>query len=687
MLRNRMRDITGWRRLTIEPLENRRMLTVEVNLTTVADLPPGPLEAMAESAQPIAEGESNAEGEDANDLVDFASKLASSGARLFCAAWLEECTQQKELFEDGGRLLSFIEVTNPNRTANQTAFDEGITVIPTWEFGDGSRQVGILSLQELSQASGVSIPQSSLPRIANLPDVSVGIGSPLHLALDAYDPNGGRLSITATSSNPSLLEAQVLSGNRSLLLSVQGFGDMVFELFEDRAPAPTGRVIQLAESGFYNNTIFHRVIEDFVVQGGDPTGTGRGGSTLGDFDDQYHLQLQHNAPGILSFAKSAVDDTNDSQFFITDAALRFLDFNHSVFGMLVEGEANRKAVNAVLTNFLDRPVYDVILESAAVFEDSENAVVLLNPTGVGTGSVSVEISVTDPEGNVAQQTIQVEIVQDTANGAPFLNPIPLLETCANQDLLVQLTAQDKEGDVLRFNVEPVGEVEFEMSVNPDTGWVSITPPPDFHGALQFIASVQQTTPTTTASPTDTQLVQVRVGSTHHNAVVPGDVNNDKTISPIDALLVIIYLNTGKTTHVDSLPADAPFVDVNGDCFLSPIDALMVINELNADGEGEAEALDAVRLQWLGELVQNPRVARCVANRDTLRDAEVWEARTPLQVATAEENEAACLAESLAAIYHVRDERLAIAADMDAVLDCLVDDRTLYRKWREDGTLR
>ena len=78
---------------------------------------------------------------------------------------------------------------------------------------------------------------------------------------------------------------------------------MVFELFEQRAPRPAGRVIELAQSDFYDNVTFHRVENNFVIQGGDPQGDGRGGSTLGDFDDQFHLDLQHTSTGVLSYCE------------------------------------------------------------------------------------------------------------------------------------------------------------------------------------------------------------------------------------------------------------------------------------------------------------------------------------------------------------------------------------------------
>ena len=128
---------------------------------------------------------------------------------------------------------------------------------------------------------------------------------------------------------------------------------MTFELFEDRAPRTTARIIQLAQSGFYDDVIFHRVINDFVIQGGDPDGTGTGGSGT-DFDDEFTPLLQHTSTGLLSMAKSS-DDTNDSQFFVTEGPQRRLDFNHSVFGRLTTGEALRDAISNVPTGAGDKP--------------------------------------------------------------------------------------------------------------------------------------------------------------------------------------------------------------------------------------------------------------------------------------------------------------------------------------------
>jgi cyclophilin family peptidyl-prolyl cis-trans isomerase len=112
-------------------------------------------------------------------------------------------------------------------------------------------------------------------------------------------------------------------------------GDIVVSLFADRAPRTVNNFVFLAREGFYDGTIFHRVIKDFMAQGGDPTGTGTGGPGY-RFEDEFHPALRHERPGILSMA-NAGPNTNGSQFFITHTATPWLDQKHSVFGEVVEG--------------------------------------------------------------------------------------------------------------------------------------------------------------------------------------------------------------------------------------------------------------------------------------------------------------------------------------------------------------
>ena len=112
-------------------------------------------------------------------------------------------------------------------------------------------------------------------------------------------------------------------------------GDMVVELFADKAPKTVNNFVFLAREGFYDGTIFHRVIADFMVQGGDPTGTGTGGPGY-RFADEFHPSLKHSKPGILSMANAGAG-TNGSQFFITHVATPWLDGKHAIFGQIASG--------------------------------------------------------------------------------------------------------------------------------------------------------------------------------------------------------------------------------------------------------------------------------------------------------------------------------------------------------------
>ena len=112
-------------------------------------------------------------------------------------------------------------------------------------------------------------------------------------------------------------------------------GDIEVRLFADKTPRTVNNFVFLSREGFYDGTIFHRVISNFMAQGGDPTGTGRGGPGY-RFQDEFHTQLKHDKPGILSMA-NAGPNTNGSQFFITHVPTPWLDNKHSVFGEVTEG--------------------------------------------------------------------------------------------------------------------------------------------------------------------------------------------------------------------------------------------------------------------------------------------------------------------------------------------------------------
>ena len=136
----------------------------------------------------------------------------------------------------------------------------------------------------------------------------------------------------------SFTEAQkILSdGGDYRALITTNRGTLLIDLFQDKAPLPVNNFVFLALNRYYDGVIFHRVLEDFMAQTGDPTGTGTGGPGY-TFSDEFHPELTHEGPGILSMA-NAGPNTNGSQFFITFTATPWLDNRHAVFGTVIEGE-------------------------------------------------------------------------------------------------------------------------------------------------------------------------------------------------------------------------------------------------------------------------------------------------------------------------------------------------------------
>ncbi len=144
-------------------------------------------------------------------------------------------------------------------------------------------------------------------------------------------------------------------------------GTIELELFADKTPKTVENFVGLANKGYYNGVIFHRVIDNFMIQGGDPTGTGRGGQSLwgGKFEDEFVPELKHNGAGILSMA-NAGPNTNGSQFFITLKETPWLDGRHTVFGKVIKGMEVVQANGKVTTNQQDRPLKDVVMEKVTI---------------------------------------------------------------------------------------------------------------------------------------------------------------------------------------------------------------------------------------------------------------------------------------------------------------------------------
>ncbi len=147
------------------------------------------------------------------------------------------------------------------------------------------------------------------------------------------------------------------------------YGDIKLRLFTDKAPKTCENFLGLVKKGYYDGIIFHRVIKDFMIQGGDPTGTGRGGESIWGkpFADEFSADLAFDKAGLLAMA-NAGPNTNGSQFFITTVETPWLTNHHTIFGEVAEGYDIVQKIENCRTGFMDKPLEEQKIISAKVVE-------------------------------------------------------------------------------------------------------------------------------------------------------------------------------------------------------------------------------------------------------------------------------------------------------------------------------
>lgn len=405
------------------------------------------------------------------------------------------------------------------------------------------------------------------PEVDAISNYNVPIGKFIQIPLTATYDHADKVVWTVTDNNSNVIETVRAQTNTFIEMTVSGYSEtMVFELFNDVAPDTVRRMVGLINAGYFDGQKFHRVINNFMLQGGDPKsktpyvdsgsdgieqsgdniwGTGGPSST---FNDEFDIGTTFTGDGQLAMANTG-KDTNGSQFFITEGPQRFLDFNHTIWGQLVRGFATRNSVSNVSVNSLSQPVSDVTISRVRVIQNTTDAVLSVKVSAATTGTITV--TATGAEGG-SQQTFTVTGVADTSNSPPILSPISDLRTGVGQAITISLASLDPEGDAVAYSGQFINQAGASGSV--DGNKIIVTPSAGYTGAITLYVGV-------VASGASSR------GSTDYNANAPlggiydlqkvtiavGDLPATATALTIDAPIGVPVNTVPVATFVDSDP--------------------------------------------------------------------------------------------------------------------------------------
>ena len=314
---------------------------------------------------------------------------------------------------------------------------------------------------------------------------NIPVGKALVLPLLASDADGDLLEFTVASSNPKIM-ARVRTGCPILKVHVSYAGDpnhldgagqpapvdaiegdMEFQLFRDATPLASGNIGGAAQAGFFDGLVLHRVLAGFVIQGGDPTGTG-GGDPGFSFDHEFVPELIFSGRGQLAMANSNggfdrgkelgsgfvqlgnFDPTNSSQFFVTVAQPRHLDFKHTIFGQLIRGFDVLDKVSVVPGNTAGKPTVPVKMTTVSLTPGRTDATLLLTATDAGDATLTVVAK--DGNGGKAVQSFTVSARKDHTNDPPLLRPVPNILTPVGVQPSLGLRGFDLEHDYLLYGI-------------------------------------------------------------------------------------------------------------------------------------------------------------------------------------------------------------------------------------------
>lgn len=374
---------------------------------------------------------------------------------------------------------------------------------------------------------------------------------------------------SVTSSNPnigvSVVKGSFLSVDVSHTSSGVGdpafSGTMTFQLFDELTPTTVDRILALVNQGFYTSPTtnpnpdftnlpsknFHRIAEGFpgdafIVQGGSANGNGTGEINQPGFPfaDEFRAPLVFNGQGQLAMA-NAGDDTNSSQFFVTTGSPRFLDFNHTIFGQLVEGADVLERMTQVSRDANDAPVSPILITATRVSEANPNGTLLINTTSASAGeSATITVTASTPsDGSTDVETFQVAVVANAESQRPFLRPVSDQITLPNQPVQFQLNAvSTNPGAELTFavggGVSPSGTfapVQNATATVDANGLVTVTPDAGFEGVIDLLVGVRdqvnRTTNLDAVSNFDTDRITLTVTTNNRPTATPVSVQTEQ----------------------------------------------------------------------------------------------------------------------------------------------------------------
>lgn len=338
---------------------------------------------------------------------------------------------------------------------------------------------------------------------------SVPVNKTLMVPVTATDADGDPLTYTVTSDNGTVT-ATVRNNHPYLKMTVAGYGDMIFQLFDDITPTAVQNITSLVNAGSYDGLTFHRIISGFMSQGGDPNGTGTGSLISNKFSDEFSPDAIFSGDGQLAMANSG-KDTNGSQFFITNGPQRFLDFNHDIFGQLVRGFNVEKAINSASVDSNSKPISPVVISKMSIVTDITDNVLLLKSTG--SGSTNFTVTVSDGHGGTSSQTFTANCVADSTNDPAILGPVSNQVTYTNTPVPITLSGFDYENDQMTFDAAVITNPAPATS-SAVGNVITVTPAQGYKGTFQLIVGVRQTNATSrgsTTNPWDTQVINITVG--------------------------------------------------------------------------------------------------------------------------------------------------------------------------------